>query len=245
MSVHPGEGDVLSRWLAGDGGKTLDAITGEALDVVGVMDRELTIRYVNWTTPGLTRADVVGKSVFDLVPPGYRDTAREVYTRVLRTGTGERFETIYQNGELVLIWDVRVGPIRVEGEIIGLIVITSDVTEQRRDHTDRDRFFSLSLDMLVVVSPGGQLKRINPAFGETLGYEVSSRRSRSSTWFTPRIELGRSKHSKACGLGFGSRTSRTAIGAETASTGSFPGARQSIPSPATSTVWRATSPRIA
>jgi two-component system cell cycle sensor histidine kinase/response regulator CckA len=173
MSGHPGDADVLSRWLAGDSGETLDGLLGHALDVVGVMDRELTIRYLNWTTPGLTRESVVGKSVLDLVPPGYRETARQVYTRVLETGAADRFETIYQNGDSALVWDVRVGPIRFEDEIIGLIVITSNVTEQRHDQTDRDRFFSLSLDMLVVVSPGGHLKRINPAFGETLGYEVS------------------------------------------------------------------------
>jgi hypothetical protein len=44
------EGDTLSRWLAGDGRATLDGIAGEALDVIGVIDRSLTIRYVNWRT---------------------------------------------------------------------------------------------------------------------------------------------------------------------------------------------------
>jgi PAS domain S-box-containing protein len=89
---------------------------------------------------------------------------------VLRSGKGTRFETIYADGDNVLVWDVRVGAIRFEGEIIGLIAITNNVTEQRRDHADRDRFFSLSLDLLVVASPNGYFKRANPAFGETLGY---------------------------------------------------------------------------
>jgi PAS domain S-box-containing protein len=166
-------GDALSRWLAGDGQAALDGITGEALDVIGVIDRDLVVRYLNWTVPGLTRESVVGNSVLDLVPPNYRDIARDTYTRVLRTGTGARFETIYAEGEDLLIWDVRVGPIRFEGEVIGLIVITNNVTEQRRDQADRDRFFSLSLDLLIVVSPNGQIKRINPAFGEALGFELS------------------------------------------------------------------------
>lgn len=161
----------LSRWLAGEGLATLDVITGAAMDVIGVMDRELIVRYLNWTTPGLTREGVIGKSVFELVPPDYREMARDTYTSVLATGKNTRFETMYKAGETVLLWDVRVGPIRFEGEIIGLIVITSDVTEQRRAHVDRDRFFSLSLDMLVVASPNRHFRRVNPAFGETLGYE--------------------------------------------------------------------------
>jgi PAS domain S-box-containing protein len=164
--------DPLSRWLTDEGKRTLDLITGGALDVIGVVDPTLTVRYVNWTVPGLTREGIVGNSVLDLVPPGYKDVARDTYTEVLRTGNGTRFETIYADGANFLVWDVRVGAIRFEGEIIGLIMITNNVTEQRREHADRDRFFSLSLDLLVVASPDGYFKRANPAFSEILGYDL-------------------------------------------------------------------------
>jgi two-component system cell cycle sensor histidine kinase/response regulator CckA len=167
------DGDVLDRWLRDGGLATLDHITGGALDVVGVVDRDLVTRYVNWTAPGLTREGVVGGSVVDLVPPAYRDLSRDVYLQVLRTGVGGRFETMYRDEHGVLIWVVRVGPIRHEGEVIGLVTISTDVTDQRREYADRDRFFSLSLDMLIVVTPDGRLKRVNPAFGKTLGYELS------------------------------------------------------------------------
>jgi len=164
------EGDPLSRWLAGDGLRAIDSIFGEAVDIIGVLDRELTIRYLNRTGPGLTRDALVGRSVFELVPPGYVESTRDVYLNVLATGRGARFETMYKAGEDVHLWEVRVGPIRFEGKIIGLIVITSNVTEQRRADTDRDRFFSLSLDMLVVANAQGRFKRLNPAFGKALGY---------------------------------------------------------------------------
>jgi PAS domain S-box-containing protein len=169
----PVAGDSLSRWLEGDGQRVLDVLTGEALDVVGIVDRDLDVRYVNWTVPGLTRETVVGNSVLDLVPPAFRDIARDTYTTVLQTGTGTRFETIYADADGFHIWEVHVGPVRFEGEIIGLIVISSNVTERRREQADRDRFFSLSLDMLVVVSPNGCFRRTNPAFSEALGYEPS------------------------------------------------------------------------
>jgi PAS domain S-box-containing protein len=164
--------DPLSRWLTAEGLATLDAITGGAPDVIAVLDRELILRYINWTVPSLTREGIVGNCILDLAPPDYRETARENYLKVLHTGIGTRFETMYRD-ENVRIWEVRVGPIRFEGEVIALIVVTDEVTEQRREHADRDRFFSLSLDMLVVAGPGGHFKRVNPAFGETLGYEVS------------------------------------------------------------------------
>ncbi len=165
--------DVLDQWLRGEGLATLDNVMGGALDVVGVMDRDLVIRYLNWTAPSLKRENVVGHSVLDLAPPGYKELSRDVYLQVLGTGVGTHFETMYRDEGGVLIWLVRVGPIRHQGRVIGLVVITTDVTEQRREHADRDRFFSLSLDMLVVITPDGRLKRVNPAFGEALGFRVA------------------------------------------------------------------------
>src|SRR5207237_747722 len=157
--------DPISRWLAGDGLSALDGVTAAALDIIGVFDRKLRLRYVNWTGPGMTREEALGRHALDLVAPDYRKIALDAYTSVLRTGVGTRFEVMCRAGDDVRIYDVRIGPIRFEGDIIGVVGITSNVTEQRRADADRDRFFSLSLDLLMVVSPDGRFKRLNPAFG--------------------------------------------------------------------------------
>jgi PAS domain S-box-containing protein len=166
-------GDALSRWLAGPGLAALDGIVGGALDVIGVIDPTLTVRYLNWTAPGLTREGVVGTNVLDLAPPDYRERARDAYEQVLATGVGTRLEMLFRSQDNVLFWDVRIAPIRSGDQIIGLIAISSDVTEQRRADADRDRFFSLSLDLLAVMTADGLFKRANPAFGQTLGCDVA------------------------------------------------------------------------
>jgi PAS domain S-box-containing protein len=162
--------DPLSQWLEGVGLATLDALTESAVEIIGIIDPDLVIRYLNRTAPGLTREQVIGKRVIDLLPPDRRANAHENYVKVLQTGQQARFETVYSDGRDLRIWEVRIGPIRFEGNIVGLIATTTNVTEQRRAEADRDRFFSLSLDMLVVASPDGKLKRLNPAFGDILGY---------------------------------------------------------------------------
>jgi len=156
--------------LSDDALAALDAIAGESPDVLGIVDRELIIRYVNWVAPGLTIEAVVGHSVFNLVPPEYARAARDAFEKVLHTGSASSFETMYGTPNGLIIWHVRLGPIRVAGEVVGVFCINSDVTAQRREAADRDRFFSLTRDLLAVVAADGRITRVNPAFCELLEY---------------------------------------------------------------------------
>lgn len=171
MHGGPREPDALDRWLRGNGAATLDAVLGDSAEVLAVIDREFVIRYLNFAVAGLRREDLVGGDAFAIIPPEFAATARESFTRVLETGTRASFEMLYPSPDGILVWQVRVSPIRQDGEVIGALTLNLDVTDERRGGVDRDRFFSLSLDMLIVATADGRLKRVNPAFGHALGFE--------------------------------------------------------------------------
>ncbi|MBW4682444.1 MAG: PAS domain S-box protein [Microcoleus vaginatus WJT46-NPBG5] len=55
--------------------------------------------------------------------------------------------------------------------------VVEDVTERKQAEEDRDRFFTLSVDMLCVTGFDGYFKQLNPAWKETLGYSIETLKS--------------------------------------------------------------------
>ncbi|MGH6792825.1 MAG: PAS domain S-box protein, partial [Methyloceanibacter sp.] len=57
-----------------------------------------------------------------------------------------------------------------EGQPLEIIGSWIDITARKETEAQRDRFFSLSPDLLCIAGTDGYFKRVNPAFGQTLGW---------------------------------------------------------------------------
>jgi len=69
--------------------------------------------------------------------------------------------------------------------------IAEDVTERRKAEIERNRFFSLSLDLFTILSMDGTIMDVNAGWTETLGWSVSQLCQRNVMDFVSREDLQR------------------------------------------------------
>src|SRR5690606_14736735 len=170
--------ELLSAWLAEGAGAALDVAIGGAPDILAIADRNLEILYINYTAYGFTKEGVIGLSLLDITPPDFLEVARAAFDYVFEHEAPTSYEVIFRDEHQLHVWDVRVGPVRVDGQVVGAVALNHEVSEERKQRTERDRFFTLSLDMLAVAEPNGQFTSVNPAFEETLGYDLQELKQR-------------------------------------------------------------------
>ena len=144
-------------------------------------------KIINWNRGaerilGYQEDEVLGESAFILFTPedrALKAPEHEIET-ALATGRAED-ERWHIRHDKSRFWASGIlTPVRDEsGALLGFIKVMRDMTERRRLEEERDRFFTLSMDMLCIVHLDGYFLRTNPAFGKVLGYSEEELRNRS------------------------------------------------------------------
>jgi diguanylate cyclase (GGDEF)-like protein/PAS domain S-box-containing protein len=143
------------------------SLVENAPDIIFTVDREGKILFINYAPAGLTAEEALGTSVYDYVVPKYRETTRQSIKRVFQTGNPDCFEIAARGPHDITSWySTRLGPIKHDGEVVAVMLITRDITEDKQakeEITKLARFPSENPNPVLRVGKDGTILYANRA----------------------------------------------------------------------------------
>ncbi|TAF51940.1 MAG: PAS domain S-box protein [Oscillatoriales cyanobacterium] len=163
-----------------------DAFFAAAPASMFIFDDQLRFVQVNESlaeTTGPSVAEHLGKTVREVIPEMV-DTLQPILQGVL--GNNQPLLNIEVSGTtlgqpgVIRDWLASYFPLPgADGKPMGVGGVAIEITDRKKAEAERDRFFTLSLDLLCIADFQGKFKRINPAWATTLGYRVEELQDQS------------------------------------------------------------------
>jgi len=96
-------------------------------------DLQGRIQFINRTVPDLTVEEVLGTTIFDHLDPDQEKISRQAISKVIQTGQPHGYEVWRPDPEgNRACFSCQCGPIKREGDVVGVTIIATDVTEERK-----------------------------------------------------------------------------------------------------------------
>lgn len=110
-------------------GALSEYLTRHSPDHITVLDRDLRLRYINHTAPGIDREAAIGKSILDFALQDVAETFEARIRQVFVDRETMRWEGSLETPHGRRHYDTIAGPIIENGEVVAVILIARDITE--------------------------------------------------------------------------------------------------------------------
>jgi PAS domain S-box-containing protein len=135
------------------------SLVANAPDFILTVDRQDRILSINRGVPGISVEEILGRQVFDFMPPDAREQVQQALEKVFREGKPQAYETraVGPNGT-VAWYATRVGPVVIGNEVVGATFIATDITERRK----AEQRLKVQHDMTQLLAEAASLEEAVP-----------------------------------------------------------------------------------
>jgi len=154
------------------------SITKDSPDQIMSLDPELTIQFINHTTPGLTIEQVTGTPICNYLAEDKQAEVKAKLESVLATGKAIRYDTEYMTpaGDMIY-YESYATPRIVSGKIVGIVIIARDMTDRKmaeralqQSNTKIELLLNSTAEGIFGIDLEGQCIFCNSACVKLLGY---------------------------------------------------------------------------
>lgn len=147
-------------------------------DYLMVIDLDFKIQYINHVRSDYTEEQVLGTSIYDFIPKDSQEESKIAIDNCLSKKERQQYRTkaVHPSGESSW-YDVEIGPLIRDGEVVAILMISKDITENKliRDKsTITEQLYKdiveNSPDMIHSVDEKGSIVFANKREAEVLGY---------------------------------------------------------------------------
>ena len=160
--------------------QNLLSLTGGSPDYILQIDANGLIHDINRTLPQLSAADVVGTRIYDWLDKEFHERISQNVEACFERGEVRRDEHSIENPDGTTIWfDVRLGPITLDDETVGAVLMCFDITRQKeaeqslRGSEERFRMLAENIPGVVYLCRNDKtfsMLYLNDAVEEMTGY---------------------------------------------------------------------------
>ena len=155
------------------------SLVEQAPDIIFIVDREGKILFINHAPAPLTPAQAVGTNAVDYVRPDHREKVRQAVEKVFETGETASFEIAARGPHDTVAWyTTRLGPVKRDGEIIAVLLVTRDISDRKRIEEalreSQEKYRVLVEQSLqgMIIFQDDRLVFVNAAVAKIIGYTV-------------------------------------------------------------------------
>ena len=112
-------------------------------DIILMVDIHGVITYVNKEYSNQKPIDILGQTIYDLIPPDFQEIARSTIEKVFKTGKSFSFENLALSTEDTVVWyKNNIGPIIKNGKVKATTIIARDISEQKQIEIMQNEFIA-------------------------------------------------------------------------------------------------------